>query len=149
MADHVGLPCHRGATQSAHSATKAAQIGIARTLAKAWAHCHRVNVNRVGFWIIDTRPKRVWTGDRPARIAVARRDGAAGFSGDAAADLGDIVPLGRAPRRKPPGRRPSCCSGYRARVLPAVARCLAGWPIARSAIAAGGGVPIRRVPPGG
>ncbi|MGE0373590.1 MAG: SDR family NAD(P)-dependent oxidoreductase [Gammaproteobacteria bacterium] len=84
-----------GATQIAYSAAKAAQVGITRTLAKEWAR-YRVNVNCVGFGFIDTRLTQVWSGDSPAHIAVAGRDYAVGFSADAAADLRDIIPMGRA-----------------------------------------------------
>ena len=49
-----------------YSAGKAAMIGITKTLAKEWAR-YRVNVNCVGFGLIDTRLTGVWEKRVPTR----------------------------------------------------------------------------------
>jgi len=49
-----------GAGQAGYSSGKAAVIGLTRTMAKEWGR-YNVNVNAVGFGLIETRLTQAWT----------------------------------------------------------------------------------------
>ncbi|MEM7543873.1 MAG: SDR family oxidoreductase, partial [Pseudomonadota bacterium] len=83
-----------GATQIAYSAGKAAQIGITKSLAKEWGR-YRVNVNCVGFGLIETRLTQTWESEEIAKIDVGGKDYRVGFSAEARDHLLSQVPLGR------------------------------------------------------
>ena len=83
-----------GATQIGYSAGKAALVGITKTLAKEWGR-YRVNVNCVGFGLIETRLTEVWDDATPKRINVEGTDYKVGFDENIRGDLEKIIPLGR------------------------------------------------------
>ena len=83
-----------GATQIGYSAGKAALVGITKTLAKEWGR-YRVNVNCVGFGLIETRLTEVWNGTKPKKISVEGADFKVGFGKEIRDDLEKIIPLGR------------------------------------------------------
>ena len=83
-----------GATQIGYSAGKAAMIGITKTLAKEWAR-YRVNVNCVGFGLIDTRLTGVWEQNVPTSIEIGNRSHKVGFEQNTRKQLEEIIPLRR------------------------------------------------------
>ena len=83
-----------GATQIGYSAGKAALIGITKTLAKEWGR-YRVNVNCVGFGLIETRLTEVWDGDAPKDIAIEGQNYKVGFNQNMKESLERIIPMGR------------------------------------------------------
>src|SRR6185312_2054256 len=82
-----------GAGQSGYSSGKAAVIGLTRTLAKEWGR-YNVNVNAVGFGLIDTRLTQPWT--ETSRIEVKGREIQAGVRQAVLDQIIAASPLGRA-----------------------------------------------------
>ena len=80
--------------QSGYSSAKAGVIGLTRTLAKEWGR-HNVNVNAVGFGIIETRLTQAMTGPG-ADIDIHGRKIAVGVQPKALESLKQVCPLGRA-----------------------------------------------------
>lgn len=83
-----------GPGQAGYASGKAAVIGLTRTLAKEWGRYH-VNVNCVGFGLIETRLIQPIT-DRPATIAVHGRDIPVGVQPRTLEAVKTLSPLGRA-----------------------------------------------------
>ncbi|HVW08395.1 MAG TPA: SDR family oxidoreductase [Bryobacteraceae bacterium] len=82
-----------GAGQSGYSSGKAAVIGLTRTLAKEWGR-YNVNVNAVGFGLIDTRLTQPWT--ETSKIEVKGREIQAGVRQTVLDQIIAASPLGRA-----------------------------------------------------
>jgi len=82
-----------GAGQSGYSSGKAAVIGLTRTLAKEWGR-YNVNVNAVGFGLIDTRLTQPWT--ETSKIEVKGREIQAGVRQAVLDQIIAASPLGRA-----------------------------------------------------
>ena len=81
------------AGQAGYSSGKAAVIGLTRTLAKEWGR-YNVNVNAVGFGLIDTRLTQVLGPD--AKIHVKGRDITVGVPKAVHDSIAGSIPLGRA-----------------------------------------------------
>lgn len=84
-----------GATQIGYSAGKAALIGITKTLAKEWAR-YRVNVNCVGFGLIETRLTGVWEDSNPDDIEIEGTNYKVGFEKQTRDKLERTIPMQRA-----------------------------------------------------
>jgi 3-oxoacyl-[acyl-carrier protein] reductase len=82
-----------GPGQSGYSSGKAAVIGLTRTLAKEWGR-YNVNVNAVGFGLIDTRLTQPWT--ETSKIEVKGREIQAGVRQAVLDQIIAASPLGRA-----------------------------------------------------
>ena len=82
-----------GAGQSGYASGKAAVIGLTRTLAKEWGR-YNVNVNAVGFGLIDTRLTQPWT--ETSKIEVKGREIQAGVRQVVLDQIIAASPLGRA-----------------------------------------------------
>jgi 3-oxoacyl-[acyl-carrier protein] reductase len=81
------------AGQAGYSSGKAGVIGLTRTLAKEWGR-YNVNVNAVGFGLIDTRLTQALGAD--AKINVKGREIAVGVPQAHRDALATTIPLGRA-----------------------------------------------------
>ena len=82
------------AGQAGYAAGKAAVIGLTKALAKEWGR-YNVNVNCVGFGLIETRLTQPLTGAE-ATISVEGRQIAVGVQPAAIAGVKTLCPLGRA-----------------------------------------------------
>ena len=80
------------AGQAGYSSGKAAVVGLTRTMAKEWGR-YNVNVNCVGFGLIDTRLTQP-LGEN-AKIDVKGRQIAVGVSPDVLESVKAVCPLGR------------------------------------------------------
>jgi len=81
------------AGQAGYSSGKAAVIGLTKTMAKEWGR-YNVNVNAVGFGIIETRLTQVM-GPEGAFIEVKGRKIAAGIQPQVMEVVKNVCPLGR------------------------------------------------------
>lgn len=81
------------AGQAAYSSGKSAVIGFTKTMAKEWGR-YNVNVNAVGFGIIETRLTQVM-GPEGAFIEVKGRKIAAGIQPQVMDVIKNVCPLGR------------------------------------------------------
>jgi 3-oxoacyl-[acyl-carrier protein] reductase len=81
-----------GAGQAGYSSGKAAVIGLTRTMAKEWGR-YNVNVNAVGFGLIDTRLTQPWTAG--SRIEVKGKEIQAGVRQATLDAVLALSPLGR------------------------------------------------------
>jgi 3-oxoacyl-[acyl-carrier protein] reductase len=81
------------AGQSGYSAGKAAVVGLTKTLAKEWGR-YNVNVNAVGFGLIDTRLIKPMD-DPETRIAVGEKQVRVGMQAAVREQATRAVPLGR------------------------------------------------------
>jgi 3-oxoacyl-[acyl-carrier protein] reductase len=79
--------------QSGYSAGKAGVIGLTKTLAKEWGR-YNINVNAVGFGLIETRLIQPLTGDG-ASIKMKGRDIPVGVQPKVLESVKNICPLGR------------------------------------------------------
>jgi 3-oxoacyl-[acyl-carrier protein] reductase len=82
------------AGQAGYSSGKAGVIGFTRTMAKEWGR-YNVNVNAVGFGLIETRLTQALTGPEAA-IEIQGRKIAVGVQPKALESLKTACPLGRA-----------------------------------------------------
>ena len=69
-------------------------IGITKTLAKEWAR-YRVNVNCVGFGLIDTRLTTTWTEKVPDSIDIGGKHHRVGFEQSTREQLEKSIPFRR------------------------------------------------------
>ncbi len=83
-----------GPGQAGYASGKAAIIGLTRTLAKEWGR-YNVNVNCVGFGLIETRLIQP-IAERPATIAMHGRDIPVGVQPKTLEAVKSLSPLGRA-----------------------------------------------------
>jgi 3-oxoacyl-[acyl-carrier protein] reductase len=83
-----------GPGQAGYASGKAAIIGLTRTLAKEWGR-YNVNVNCVGFGLIETRLIQP-IADRPATIAMHGREIPVGVQPKTLDAVKSMSPLGRA-----------------------------------------------------
>lgn len=81
------------AGQAAYGSAKAGVVGLTKTLAKEWGR-YNVNVNAVGFGLIETRLIQP-IGDQPATIDVAGRRVAVGVQQKTLEAMKAMCPLGR------------------------------------------------------
>jgi 3-oxoacyl-[acyl-carrier protein] reductase len=81
-----------GAGQAGYSSGKAAIMGLTRTMAKEWGR-YNVNVNAVGFGLIETRLTQAWTEE--SKIEVKGRQIQAGVRQTVLNYVADACPLGR------------------------------------------------------
>ena len=84
-----------GATQVSYSSAKAAVVGLTKTLAKEWGK-YRVNVNCVGFGLIETRLTDKWENETPNIIEIKGRNYKVGFQEQTRTELEKLIPLNRA-----------------------------------------------------
>ena len=82
-----------GAGQAGYSSGKAAVIGLTRTIAKEWGR-YSVNVNAVGFGLIDTRLTQPWT--KESKIDVKGHEIRVGVQQALLDKVTSASPLGRA-----------------------------------------------------
>jgi 3-oxoacyl-[acyl-carrier protein] reductase len=80
------------AGQAGYSAGKSAVIGLTKTLAKEWGR-YNINVNAVGFGLIQTRMTQPFTPD--AKIEVAGREIPIGVQPAMLDSIAAVCPLGR------------------------------------------------------
>jgi 3-oxoacyl-[acyl-carrier protein] reductase len=81
------------AGQAGYSSGKSAVVGLTKTLAKEWGR-YNVNVNAVGFGIIDTRLTRPME-DAETRIAIGEKRVQVGMQTKAREQTTAMIPLGR------------------------------------------------------
>jgi 3-oxoacyl-[acyl-carrier protein] reductase len=81
------------AGQSGYSSGKAGIVGLTKTLAKEWGR-YNVNVNAVGFGLIETRLTQPLTGEG-ARIEMKERSIAVGVQPKVLEAVKSVCPLGR------------------------------------------------------
>lgn len=81
------------AGQAAYSSGKAAVVGLTKTIAKEWGR-YNVNVNAVGFALIDTRLTRSMT-EAETNIAIGERQVQVGMQAQAREQAAKLIPLGR------------------------------------------------------
>jgi 3-oxoacyl-[acyl-carrier protein] reductase len=81
------------AGQAGYSSGKSAVVGLTKTLAKEWGR-YNVNVNAVGFGIIDTRLTRPME-DAETRIAIGEKRVQVGMQTKIREQTAGMIPLGR------------------------------------------------------
>ena len=81
------------AGQSGYSSGKAAVVGLTKTMAKEWGR-YNVNVNAVGFALIDTRLTKSMT-EAETNIAIGERQLQVGMQAQAREQAAKLIPLGR------------------------------------------------------
>jgi 3-oxoacyl-[acyl-carrier protein] reductase len=79
--------------QAGYSSGKAAVVGLTKTLAKEWGR-YNVNVNAVGFGLIDTRLTRPMT-EAETSIAIGERQLQVGMQATVREQATKLIPLGR------------------------------------------------------
>jgi 3-oxoacyl-[acyl-carrier protein] reductase len=79
--------------QAGYSSGKAAVVGLTRTMAKEWGR-YNVNVNAVGFGLIDTRLTRPMD-ETQTNIAIGQRQLQVGMQAEAREQATKHIPLGR------------------------------------------------------
>jgi 3-oxoacyl-[acyl-carrier protein] reductase len=79
--------------QAGYSSAKSAVVGLTKTLAKEWGRYH-VNVNAVGFGIIDTRLTRPME-EAETRIAIGAKQVQVGMQTKVRDQTAGLIPLGR------------------------------------------------------
>ena len=80
--------------QAAYSAAKAGVVGLTRTLAKEWGR-YNVNVNSVGFGLIETRLVQPWTGEGSSSIDIKGNQIPVGVPPKMLESIRSSCPLGR------------------------------------------------------
>jgi 3-oxoacyl-[acyl-carrier protein] reductase len=79
--------------QAGYSSGKAAVVGLTKTMAKEWGR-YNVNVNAVGFGLIDTRLTRPMN-DAETSIAIGERHLQVGMQAQVREQAAKLIPLGR------------------------------------------------------
>ncbi len=79
--------------QAGYSSGKAAVVGLTKTMAKEWGR-YNVNVNAVGFGLIDTRLTRPME-DAETSIAIGDRQVQVGMQSQVREQATKMIPLGR------------------------------------------------------
>ncbi len=79
--------------QAGYSSGKAAVVGLTKTMAKEWGR-YNVNVNAVGFGLIDTRLTRPME-DAETNIAIGDRQVRVGMQAQVREQATKMIPLGR------------------------------------------------------
>jgi 3-oxoacyl-[acyl-carrier protein] reductase len=81
------------AGQAGYSSGKAAVVGLTKTMAKEWGR-YNVNVNAVGFGLIDTRLTRPLN-EAETSIAIGERQLQVGMQASVREQAAKLIPLGR------------------------------------------------------
>jgi 3-oxoacyl-[acyl-carrier protein] reductase len=79
--------------QAGYASAKAAVVGLTKTMAKEWGR-YNVNVNAVGFGLIDTRLTRPMD-EAAANIAIGARQIQVGMQAQVREQAAKNIPLGR------------------------------------------------------